>query len=84
MIIKILSYAIIVIVLFLIGLFLFNVTADFLKYALMQHTTRKDFKKMSKKLAKDYYQIQMKAFDDMYNNALDRAKDEIERDEQHD
>lgn len=81
MIIKILSHAIIVIVLFLIGLFLFNVTADFLKYALMQHTTRKDFKKMSKKLAKDYYQIQMKAFDDMYNNALDRAKSELEQED---
>lgn len=81
MIIKILSYAIIVIALFLIGLFLFNVTAEFLKYALMQHTTRKDFKKMSKRLAKDYYQMQMKAFDDMYSNALDRAKSELEQED---
>lgn len=81
MIIKILSYAIIVIVLFLIGLFLFNVTADFLKYASMQHTIRKDFKKMSKRLAKDYYQMQMNSFDEMYNNALDRAKSELEQED---
>ena len=84
MIIKSLTYAIIVLVLFLIGLFLFNVIAEFLEYTLMQHTIRKDFKKMSKRLAKDYYQMQMNSFDKMYNNAINRAKDEIERDEQHD
>lgn len=81
MIIKILSYAMIVIALFLIGLFLFNVTAEFLKYTLMEHTIRKDFKKMSKKLAKDYYQMQMKAFDEMYSNALDSAKSGLEQED---
>lgn len=81
MIIKSLTYAIIVLVLFLIGLFLFNVIAEFLKYTLMQHTIRKDFKKMSKRLAKDYYQMQMNSFDEMYNNALDRAKSELEQED---
>lgn len=81
MIIKILGYAIIVLVLFLIGLFLFNVITEFLKYTLMQHTIRKDFKKMSKRLAKDYYQMQMNSFDEMYNNALDRAKSELEQED---
>lgn len=81
MIIKILGCAIIALVLFLIGLFLFNVTAEFLKYTLMQHIIRKDFKKMSKRLAKDYYQMQMNSFDEMYNNAINRAKSELEQED---